>query len=608
MATYLLKLNGAPTPKEAERTREYLRSREKELNNVSQAICEEDHRKTLAVNAIANLESTLPPLKRALKISEDGLHNLEAVQSMVQELDMLFMFEEFEINDEPDSLQLYLDSRRSISEYSSQSSEVIDNQVDLLRRRIRIFQDQIQNMELELEGWRCSQKMVTSSLGHLNSARSHVEEEICLAKQTLHPIRRTPFEVWVSIFKYVIDEEFGAYLQHNCNLPMRLATYTLSHVCQFWRKIVGGTSALWYITIAHPGTTWSTNKYNLFIDAYSKSPSPETILINLSQTLWWSKRTIKKETVDTSGIRTHKYIEVYFNNSGEAISAVNMSSFLSWNPGYHVCIDMEGDEENLADKFSHVLFSGGAFGLVLSSRGPLRGENLLSGLSNFGNIRSLTIQNESPISLPPATLSTTLPRLECLKLVLGRFPADFQLDAYLPETLQELHIHDNNGTSLPSPTAGQRLPNLHTLGINYPARSFLESVEMPALTTLILYTFNFAGATTATDAQAVSTYKQLKHLRFQEWTDPGSGGDSYYGAMGALSRLAPHTPNLQTLTFGHCYVDGGALVELLKIPQQTGTAKSLASLQEMVLSCTEGITRDHCDELKQVVGDIKVFR
>ncbi|KAG8756171.1 hypothetical protein FRC14_003312 [Serendipita sp. 396] len=389
---------------------------------------------------------------------------------------------------------------------------------------------------------------------------------------------------------------------------MRLATYTLSHVCQFWRKIVGGTRALWYITIAHPGTTWSTNKRSLFIDAYNKSPSPETILINLSQTLWWSKGIIKKETVDTSGIKTHKYIEGYFNNSGEAISAVNMSSLLSWKQGYHICIDMEGDEENLADKFSHVLFSGGAFGLVLSSRGPLRGENLLSGLSNFGNIQSLTIQNESPISLPPATLSTTLPRLECLKLILGRFPADFQLDAYLPETLQELHIHDNNGTSLPSPTAGQRLPNLHTLGINYPARSFLESVEMPALTTLILYTFNFAGATPTTEAQAVSTYRQLKHLRFQEWTDPGSGGDSYYGAMGALSRLAPHTPNLQILTFCHCYVDGGALVELLKIPQQTGTAKSLASLQEMVLSYTEGITRDHCDELKQVVGNIKVFR
>ncbi|KAG8779846.1 hypothetical protein FRC20_009814 [Serendipita sp. 405] len=188
MATYLLKLNGAPTPKEAERAREYLKSREKELSNVSQAICEEDHRKTLSVNAIANLESALSQLKRALEISENGLHNFEAVQNMVLYLDIIIEYEEFDINDEPDSLQLYLDSRRSISEYRFLSSEVIDNQVELLHRRIRIFQDQIQNVELELEGWRCSQKMVTSSLGHLNSARIHIEEDICLAKQTLHPL------------------------------------------------------------------------------------------------------------------------------------------------------------------------------------------------------------------------------------------------------------------------------------------------------------------------------------------------------------------------------------------------------------------------------------
>ncbi|KAG8813618.1 hypothetical protein FRC18_002383 [Serendipita sp. 400] len=270
-------------------------------------------------------------------------------------------------------------------------------------------------------------------------------------------------------------------------------------------------------------------------------------------------------------------------------------------------IDMENDAAVTILKASQLPFRQPS-GLVLSSRNPLKSGSILSVLPNFSYIQSLTIQNEIPAQVPPTNFSSTLPNLDYLKLAFGTFPAGFQLNGYLTETLKELHIHDNNGTSLPSPMVGRRLPNLHTLGINYPAQSFLESIAMPALTKLILYTFNFAGATPTTAAQAISTYKQLKDLRFEEWTDPSSGSDSYYGAMGALSRLAPHTPILQSLTFDRCYVDGGALVELLETPKEEVKVKSLTNLQEMVLSYTEGITRGHCDELKQVVENIKVFR
>ncbi|KAG8846076.1 hypothetical protein FRB91_001186 [Serendipita sp. 411] len=245
--------------------------------------------------------------------------------------------------------------------------------------------------------------------------------------------------------------------------------------------------------------------------------------------------------------------------------------------------------------------------VILSSRNPLKDGNILFVLLNFEHILSLTIQNESPVHVPPANLSTTLPKLEYLKLAFGRFPANFQIDGYLTKTLKEVHIHDNNGTSLPSPTTGLQLPNIHTLGINYPAQPFLESVKMPTLTTLVLYPFNFPAGIPPTGAQAISTYRQLKHLRFQEGNVP-QGRSAYYGVTSAFKHLAPHTPTLQSLTFDHCYVDGGALLEVFKTPKKTEKAKSPANLQQMVLSYTKGITRGHCDELKQAVGNIKVFR
>ncbi|KAG8829701.1 hypothetical protein FRC17_006171 [Serendipita sp. 399] len=187
--------------------------------------------------------------------------------------------------------------------------------------------------------------------------------------------------------------------------------------------------------------------------------------------------------------------------------------------------------------------------------------------------------------------------------------SNFQLDSYLPQTLTELYIRDNDATSLPMPTTNLQLPRLCVLGINYPAHGFLKRVEMRALKTLILYSYDFPGATPTTKPQAVITYGQLCNIRFEAWSQPKDIiGDSYYGAVGALSRLVQHMPALQSLTFDRSYVDGGALVELISRSKEKEAVEPLPKLDQLVLSYTEGITRDHCDELKKTLSQIKVFR
>ncbi|KAG8756970.1 hypothetical protein FRC14_002509 [Serendipita sp. 396] len=510
MANQLLELNGAPTPRETQSIKEYLDCRKKELTSISQSVAEELNRDKVALTAISNLESTLLDLKKTINISEDGLCNLEAVQSMIREL-LTIEAIHIDVNmDEPHSLQLCQDYYHSISDYTSLSAEVIDSQVKLLFDRAILLKNKLHNMEAELGGWRRLHRLATASLAHLNSTRAHIEDEICSAKQDLHPIRWVPTDIWVDIFKYVIDGEFEAYLQHNCNAPLRSTPHTLSQVCQLWRRIVKGTRALWHLVVGHPCTVWSTAKYDQFNDAMNQFKRSLTVLINLSQTLSWSK-VIDKEKRRNASWRTGTLNSAkYVNNSGEAISAREIFSFFRWpslEEGYETLfIDMEDDAEDVILKAENIPFTN-SFELVLSSRNLFKDGNILSALSSFDHIQALTIQNESPAHLPPATLPSTLPKLECLKLLFGKFPAGFQLDGYLTETLKEVHIHDNNGTSLPSPTIGLQLPNIHTLGINYPARRFLESVEMFSLTTLVVYTVNFLVGMPVTGAQAISIYR-----------------------------------------------------------------------------------------------------
>ncbi|KAG8846077.1 hypothetical protein FRB91_001187 [Serendipita sp. 411] len=274
MENQLLKLDGGPTPKEAQRFKEYLECRKRELDSISKAIREESAREKASVTAILNLESTLLDSRQAIEISKGGLRNLTAFESMMRNLERIGLnYSDIDL-DEPDSLQLCREHYRLISDYTSLSTKVVGTQVELLRDRVHLLEGHLHSMEKEFEGWRHLHKLTTASLRHLKATKAHIEEEIRSAKQGSHPIRRVPPDIWIDIFKYVIDGEFSAYLQHNCNAPLRSTPHTLSHVCQLWRRAVRGTKALWRLTVGHPCAMWSRTKYNLFTDATGNSGRP----------------------------------------------------------------------------------------------------------------------------------------------------------------------------------------------------------------------------------------------------------------------------------------------------------------------------------------------
>ncbi|KAG8820592.1 hypothetical protein FRC17_010106 [Serendipita sp. 399] len=509
---------------------------------------------------------------------------------------------------EDESSQLYERFVSSRNEYTSQSMSIINDQWQLACAELRRLQRQAQDMELELEGWKSSQKLTASSLKHLGSTRSQVEEEIRSAKQTLHPIRRVPADIWIDVFKHAADNDFHAYLKHNSNCSLRPTPYILSHVCRSWRQIVMENRYLWCNLVAHPFPVWPSDRELMFDEAISRAGSPLSLVVSLSQPLSWSHKSIQSDFISQPGRRT--FTGQLVNNLGQVVPYNPLGPNIKTHhrTRYQLFVDMEGDQQAIVQKAAQIPFRT-PFALVVTSRAPLTSGRLHSVWYDFPFIESLTVRNEIPVAPPPKALSSTHRWLSSLSLTIGKFPANFQLDSYLPQTLTKLYIRDNDATSLPIPTTNLQLPRLCVLGINYPAHGFLERVEMKALKTLILYSYDFPGATPTTKPQAVSTYGQLCDIRFEEWSQPKDIiGDSYYGAVGALSRLVQHMPALQSLTFEHSYVDGGALVELISRSEEKEAVESLPKLDQLVLIHTEGITRDHCDELKKTLSQIKVFR
>ncbi|KAG8819104.1 hypothetical protein FRC19_010101 [Serendipita sp. 401] len=606
MEAQLTRTNEPPTQRQLKRIREYLESREEELSHISSSLSKEQLRDAVSQNAISNLEAALPTVREALATYQGCLGHIEAAQTDVSKLICKISLDKLDMKEEEDTCGLYEKFICLLSDYTTQCESKIDDQVELSRKETRRVQDLLRDMEMELEGWKSSHSLVTTSLKHLISNRARVEGEMQAARQALHPVRCIPSQVWIQVFRLAIDSELGDYMECNSNVPLRSTPHVLSHVCKSWRRTILEEKKLWRFAVIHASPTWSQNKHQFFQDAISKSSQELSLVMNLSQTLSWHYR----QVATNSGYGYNSYVsytQQHENNSGTVVIASSPTAYDVTGKTYQLYLDMADDQAHIMQKISQVPFTA-PHTLTVSSRNPLKYGQILAYLTGFSAVKSLVIINKAPTVLPAASFSSNFPNLTSLKLLIGVFPATLQLTGYLPSTLEELYLRDDDGTSLPPLPTAVNLPRLHTLGINYPAGDFLKQVKASALKTLIFYPYkNIPSAVPTMEGHAVDTYRQLDHLKFEEWPKPDTNDESYGGATKAFSTSAQHTPNLSSLTFDQCYVDGEALVHSIALSKEEGALEALDKLEEITLYLTEGITRDHCGELKHLVAKLKIF-
>jgi hypothetical protein len=407
----------------------------------------------------------------------------------------------------------------------------------------------------------------------------------------LRPIWRVPSEIWVKIFRDTIQEAKYRYLERQNNLGMHPPIFDLSQVCQSWRYLAHSTPELWTLAYIAPTNVWRPDKYELIVDSIKRSSSPLTVLTSLHQPF-------------LSGYAPD---HCYGKNGSKAQTIVPKEADLFNGRDYTLIIDMQDDEESYMKRIHHFPISQPAT-LIYSARNSIRLGHIWSCLGRFSQVKSFSLLNNYPTSLPDTLLGILLPGLQEFTIHVKKFPPNFQLLNLLPATIQELHLRNNKGGPLPIMSTNVELPQLRVLGVTFPGSYLLDKLTAKALGSLTLY-----GSQDSTDVQpsfsqqALEIYSQLLHLGFEDWRAP-TVLESSLGAVPVLKSLIKKVPMLHKMKFIRCFVDGGALVPIVEaILGGGGDTTHPTKLEEIVLSYPSGITNDQWEELKRLVKVVEVY-
>jgi hypothetical protein len=642
---YRQKDNSIPSEIEFRTLRRFIKARERELNAILAQTSDEQDQLDLCSNAIFNLELALSEGKEIIKANEDSLTSLITIQSRLGDINSIT---QKEMKEEPSSKVIYTKLRDYSEKPVIRMSDLIDEQLGALREDVRALWDHVRQVEMELSGWISSKRLSEAVIKRLSDGRSGIEVDLKAAKQAFGPMRRIPSDVWVKIFHYAIQQARDEYMKGNTTgYGMRPPMYNLSQVCQRWRELVQNDPGSWRLVYVAPCQVWRQDEYDLVNESVRKSAVPITILTNLSQSLLYG----------------YQYNYRYDQNGNHLTCVSPNETTLFRGKGYKLLVNMNNDDSGTMSRLSYLPLRQ-ASSLVFYGRSSFSYGYLFNYASYFGNITSLSCINDSPSLFPNVTLSSYFPQLCELDIQVKKFPPNFYLNNYLPVTLQELRLRNDNGGISPTMSTEIDLPRLLVLEITFPGTYLLDRLTAKGLETLTFYGPHEYGGTQASSSNKATTiYRQVLHLKFEDWRIPNAT-DGPLGAAEIFAQIYIPPPNEfpeiydrsrnleseerkivsppsgkkkkkgkkeskapsiwglgtvssdhikgtvspHTLTFSRSFVHGGTLVSAVKgTMKEHGNSKNRGNLKDIAFIYTNGITNRDCDELRKLVKSVNVY-
>jgi hypothetical protein len=550
-------------------------------------LSEEKDQLQVCNNAIDNLEQAIPEGKQIIKANEDNLASFISIQSRLADIKLVT---QKKMKNESSTKSLYNDFRSCSEKPVIRITDIIDEQIDALRKDVRTLWDKVRQLEMELSGWKSSKRLSENAIKRLTESHSGIEVDLKAGKEAFRPIWRVPSDAWVKIFGYAVQEVKEGYLKTNNNYGMRPPLFNLSQVCQRWRYLVQNDPKLWTFAYVAPTQVWRQDEQDLVSNSAKKSNSSVTVITNLSQYFY-----------------NGYYYNQRYNRSGYVQSAVYPDANTLFNTKeYTLLVDTHDDNSTYMQRLSYLPLRTPA-SLILSSRNSIQYGYLFSYISNFSTVKSFSIINDSPSLFPNTTISSYFPQLREFAIQVKTFPPNFYLNNYLPATLQELRLRNDNGGTMPIISADIELPHLRVLEITFPGTYLLDRFTAKALRSLTFFgPHDYRGTQISTSAKAIEIYAQLLHLKFEDWKNSDTT-DGSLGASAVFRDLVERTPLLRTITFAASYVDGGALVSTVEtIMSDSGDSDKRRRLDQITLSYPTGIKKDHCEALTKLVKTVKV--
>jgi hypothetical protein len=564
----------------------FLKAREAEMQVISTEISEEKSHLQVCNDAIFNLEIAVPEGKQIIRATEDNLSSFIDIQSRLGDIKVA---SQKTMKNESTTKNLYADLRSWTDKSIMRISDLIDEQIEVLKKDIRTLWDKIRQLEMELSGWRSSKILSETSIKRLGISFSDIENELQAGRQAFRPIRKVPSDVWIKIFELVIQQIQDTYLKDSTNsYGMRPPMFSLSQVCQHWRYLVQSDARCCNLVYIAPFSVWREDEYDVVTKSAQKSTLPITVLTNLSQSLYFSYQ--------------HNY---RYDSNGNHITRISPHEGTVFDgKKYTLLVSMNYDDSDSMSRLSHLPLRHTS-SLIFHGRCDFPYGYLFSFVSNFPNVKSFSITSENSSSLPNVTISSYFPQLFDLSVKVKSFPQNWYLNNSLPATLQKLQLRNDMNGHLPVVSSDIDLPHLRVLEIMAPGTYLLDRLTAKALKSLTLYgPKDYTALQFTPSNKASEVYNQLLHLKFEDWKIGSSG----YGAALVFRDLIDRTPSLRTLKFSGSVVDGGTLRSILnEVLSDAGDPAKSRDLQEITLSYPTGITNDECEEIKKLVKRVKIY-
>jgi hypothetical protein len=593
------------------RLHRFIKALEAELHTLLMRLSEEAEQLEICNSAIFNLELAIAEGRRLIKANEDNLSSFIAIRSRSD----IKPIEPTKMKDEPTTKSLYNELQGYSKNLAICTEDLIDAQIDAIRKDVRILSDKVYQLEIELSGWMSSENLSESVIKRLIDSRTAIRADLKAGRQAFRSIWKIPPELWAKIFRYSIQGTKDIYIKTNDGYGMRPPMFNLSQVCQRWRYLVQSNVESWGLVCVAPHQVWRQDEYDLVIKSVQNSNIPITVVINLSQTFRYGYSSDNR-----------------YDQNGNCISCVSPNESTLFNgKEYTLLLTMSHDDSTTMQRLAYIPLRQASF-LVLHGQGSFQYGYLFSYVSGFSNVKSLSIINDNPLSLPDITMTSYFPQLRQFSLQVRAFPQDFLLHGYLPTTLQELQLRNIDGGTLPILSSDIELPHLRVLEITSPGSYLLDRLTAKALKSLTLYGTRIYGESQFSFSDKASEiYNQLVHLKLEDWEPipppktnkkrkklPRTSERKtivasqetpvpVQGSVILSKQILEKMPLLYTLTLSQSFIDGTALVTTFKTIMESSDQAKPGNLKEITLNHLTGITNEQCEELGKLVETVHIY-
>jgi hypothetical protein len=359
---------------------------------ISTEISEEKSQLEVCNDAIFNLEIAIPEGKQIIRDTEDNLSSFIDIQSRLGDIKVA---SQKTMKNESTTKNLYTDLRSWTDKSIMRISDLIDEQIEVLKKDVRTLWDKIRQLEMELSGWRSSKRLSETSIKRLGVNFSDIETELQAGKQAFRPIWKIPSDVWVKIFEFFIQQAQDTYLEDTTTrYGMRPPMFNLSQVCQHWRYLVQSDPKCCNLVYVGPFSVWRQDEYDIVTKSVQKSMVPITVLTNLSQSVYYSYQS------------NYRY-----DRNGNGITCLSPHEGTIFNgKNYTLLVNLYCDDNTTMARLSHLPLRQTS-SLIFYGRQSFSYGYLFNYVSNFPNVKSFSLIIDNPSSLPNVIISSYFPQL-----------------------------------------------------------------------------------------------------------------------------------------------------------------------------------------------------